>query len=94
MRWIRSVVLGVSPEEQDRYLERIDAFSRAAVESGRVKGFYLVESADRPGEFQEFWEYADRDHARAHARELDGVDRGIRERAGGAPVVSDWQQRL
>jgi hypothetical protein len=99
MRNIVSVIRRIPEHARRDYLEAVDALAKRS--GAPVKGFYLVESEDAPGVFQEFWEYDDRNAADAHrsARTTDAATLRLLERIdrlapGSATEVSHWRQRL
>ncbi|GJM44789.1 MAG: hypothetical protein DHS20C21_16310 [Gemmatimonadota bacterium] len=93
MRLIRSVQRTVPPAARAQYLQLLQEFSAGATAAGQVKGFYLVENVERPGDFCEFWEYADQAHADSHA-ERAALGRQLADLLPDTPDVSHWQQRL
>jgi quinol monooxygenase YgiN len=99
MRNIVSVIRRVPEDFREEYLETVEAL--AARSRTTVKGFYLVESEEVRGVFQEFWEYEDRSAADVHraARGADPETSRLLERIhqlapGAATEVSHWRQRL
>ncbi|MEZ5063899.1 MAG: hypothetical protein R3B81_04150 [bacterium] len=100
MRTVRAVRARVPAESRAEYLELLARWQAACAESPRVKGFYVMESTETPGDFLEFLEFADEAAADAFGEELrEAPHRAILDRL--RELVPDvlvetsfWRQRL
>ena len=70
MRTVRAVRARVPAESRAEYLDLLARWQEACAESARVKGFYVMESTETPGDFLEFLEFADEAAADAFGEEL------------------------
>jgi hypothetical protein len=101
VRFLRAVRARVPEESRAEYLDLLDRFAKLCDASPRVKGFYVMESAEARGDFLEYVEFADEAAADAFAEEVraDSGHRAIRERL--RQIVPEelvdtsfWQQRI
>ena len=100
MRTVRAVRARVPAESRAEYLDLLARWQEACAESARVKGFYVMESTETPGDFLEFLEFADEAAADAFGEELrEAPHRAILDRL--RELVPDvlvetsfWRQRL
>ncbi len=99
MRNIVSVIRHVPDAVREEYLETLSRLAERTRDV--VKGFYLVESEEIPGRFQEFWEYASEETARGHwhRRSVEAETRDLVGRLEAVAPETDaeihhWRQRL
>jgi quinol monooxygenase YgiN len=100
VRFLRTVRVRVAERRRDDYLAVMAEVAAAARGEPRILGFYLVESAERPGDFREYWEFADEATAEAFDAETGdpALARAARRRREivrpDAESSGGWHQRL
>lgn len=101
MRTIRAIRRNVGSSSRSEYWAALGELGALLRAEGIVKGFYVTESAAAPGDFWEFFEFADVDAAaRSKADEAAHPRwKALAERVAaleGARVIEDslWEQRM